>query len=461
MCVFRTVIVWNVHTGEIDYKLYGHSASIECISALKNGCLAVSCSVDCTICVWDLVIKPFSPIPLSHTGSVNSIVASVDFYLSTGADCKTLVWDCTTNEVGQQFQHEHEVNSLAACQDFSTFFMACSNGSIMLYDSKSHKSLTLLTGHKAQVNSIALSKQEEFLISGAQDHLAIIWCLNEFKKLKTLRKHEVSVTAVCFAQTPKYFLAITASQDGLLIIQDMDQPENCQQFKEHEASITSLQTNGNDTILLTSSADYTIKMWYLPSGTVSHTLSGHTAAVTSIVCLDNNMIISASLDKTVCAWDNDSKSCVASYCADEAVTALSALRHATDIFVYFGTAKGNILVLNLMLSIDDPSALFDKLKSNAHSTDEQPEFTKTVSYDAAPMDTILEENASEYSHSPKSSTEDLEMPETCDVQSVTSNNGEFAKKSVGSCDQTDHEDDPKEPHNDTAKSAKSSICAIV
>ncbi|XP_065903262.1 NACHT domain- and WD repeat-containing protein 1-like isoform X2 [Dysidea avara] len=458
-----TVIVWNVHNGEIDYKLYGHSAPVQCISALKNGCLAVSCSTDCTICVWDLVIKPFSPTPLSHTGSVNSIVSSTDFYLSTGADCKTLVWDCATNDIGQEFQHEHEVKNLVSCQDFSTFFMACSNGSIMLYDSKSHKTLTLLTGHRAQVNSIAVSKQEEFLISGAQDCLAIIWCLNEFKKLKTLRKHKVSVTAVCFAQTHKYYLAITASHDGLLVIQDLNQPENCLQFKEHQDSITSLQTSDDNTILLTGSADHTIKLWCLPSGTVSHTLVGHTAAVTSIVCLSNNMVISASLDKTVCAWDTDSKSCIASYYADEAVTTLSVLQHATDIFVYFGTANGNILVLNLMINIDDPPALFDKLKSNVHSVDSQPEFTKAVSYDAAPMDTILEENASECSHSHKCSTENLETAEISDILSVASNTGEFAvdKKSDSDDNQTEHEDDPKELQSDVTKTAKSSVCAIV
>ena len=458
----RTVIVWNVHTGEIDYKLYGHSASVQCISALKNGCLAVSCSTDCTICVWDLVIKPFSFTPSSHTGSVNSIVSSTDFYLSTGSDCKTLVWDCTTNDIGQEFQHEHEVKSLAACHDFSTFFMACSNGSIMLYDSKSHKTLTLLTGHKAQVNSIAVSNQEEFLISGAQDCLAIIWCLNEFKKLKTLRKHKASVTAVCFAQTHDYYLAVTASQDGLLVIQDLNQPENCLQFKEHQDSITSLLTNNDSTILLTGSADHTIKIWCLPNGIVSHVFIGHTAAVTSIVCLRNNMIISTSLDKTVCVWDTSSESCVASYCADAAVTALSVLQHTTDIFVYFGTAIGNISVLNLMLKIDDPAALFDKLKSNVRSIDIQPEFTKAVSYDAAPMDTILEENASECSHS-QCSTENLETSETTNDLSIASNTGVSAmdKKSGGDDDQADHEDYQNEGQSDVTIKTKSSVCVIV
>ena len=102
--------------------------------------------------------------------------------------------------------------------------------------------LTLLTGHRAAVNSLAISAHDEFLISGAQDNLAIIWCLNEFKKLKTLRRHNASVTAVCFAQTNQYYLAITASQDGMLVIQDLNHPEKLLQLKEHEDSITALST---------------------------------------------------------------------------------------------------------------------------------------------------------------------------------------------------------------------------
>lgn len=455
-------MVWNGQTGELDYMLKGHSAPVHCVSALRNGCIAVSCSSDCTICVWDLVIKPFSPLPSAHNGNVNCIVCCTEFYISGGADCRTLIWDSATKEIGQEFQLAHEIRSIVVCQDFSTFLMACSNGSILLYDCKSHKMLTLLTGHKAAVNSIAVSDQEEFLISGAQDNLVIIWCLNEFKKLKTLRKHDAPVTAVLFAQTAKYYLAITASQDGLLVIQDLNYPEKLLQCAEHKDAITALSTNSKKTELATSSVDRSVKIWSLPDGTVLHTLSGHTAEVTSIEYFMEDKIISSSLDKTLCVWDIKSESCVTSYCADEPVSTLAVAKHNSDTLVYYGTSKGNVLVLNLMLEIDNPAALFDKLHCDTPQFDQQPpvEFAKTVSYNkSAPMDTILEEFGSEGSHFFNSNVNEVVEHNNSDAESLVSRI--VKHDSIDSKKHQHTESQSTETKEGYQKITKSSICIIV
>jgi len=453
-------LVWNAQTGELDYKLNGHTASVHCISSLKNGCLAVSCSSDCTICVWDLVIKPFAPLPSAHAGYVNCIVSCTEFYISVGTDCKTLLWSNATKEIDQNYQHNYEIKSITACRDCSTFLMACSNGSIMLFDCKSNKMLTLLTGHRAAVNSLAISAHDEFLISGAQDNLAIIWCLNEFKKLKTLRRHNASVTAVCFAQTNQYYLAITASQDGMLVIQDLNHPEKLLQLKEHEDSITALSTNSENTKLATSSVDHAVKIWSLPDGTIIHTLNGHTAEVTSIEYFREDMIISASLDKTICVWDIKSESSITSYFADEPVSALAIEAHRSDILVYYGTSKGNVLVLNLMLEINDPSALFDKLHPNIQQFDHQPtEFTQTSSYnETAPMDTILEEMGSEDSQFLNSSIDEVVEHNNSDAESLVSN---INKHDIDSNKHQQSEPQSEEVKEDFQTVTKSSICIIV
>ena len=455
-------MVWNAQTGELDYKLRGHSAPVQCVSALRNGCLAVSCSSDCTICVWDLVIKPFSPFPLAHDGHVNCIVCCTEFYVSAGVDCKVLIWDSSTKEIGQEFQQEYEIKSIAVCQDFLTLLMACSNGSIFLYNCQSHKMLTLLTGHRAAVNSVAISANEEFLLSGAQDNLAIIWCLNEFKKLKTLRKHNTSVTAVCFAQTNQYYLAITASQDGMLVIYDLNHPERLLQLKEHKDTITAMLTNNQNTKLATSSVDHTVKIWSLPDGVIVHTLYGHTAEVTSIDYFMEDMIITASLDQTICVWNTESGLCISSYYADEPVSALAVAKNTSDILVYYGTSKGNVSALNLMLEINDPSGLFDKLNSNVQQYDQQPmEFTKAVSYNnkAVPMDTILEEFGSEVSHFLNSSNVEVVEHNNSDAESLVSS---FVKHD--SIDSNKHQQ--TEPQSEEAKEhfeqvTKSSVCTIL
>ena len=453
-------MVWNTQTGKLDYRLNGHSASVQCVSALRNGSIAVSCSNDCTICVWDLVIKPFSPLASAHDGNVNCMVCCTEFYMSSGTDCKLLIWESGTKEIDQEIQLEHETRCIAVCQDFSTSIMGSSNGLILLYDSKSHKLLTLLIGHKAAVNSMAVSVHEEFLVTGAQDHLVIIWCLNEFKKLKTLRKHNAPVTAVCFAQTAQYYLVITASQDGLLVFQDLNLPEKLFQVIEHKSAITALLPDNENMKLASSSDDHTVKIWSLPDGIVLHTLRGHSAEVTSIDYFTSDKIISSSLDKTIRVWDIKSESCITSYFADEPISALAVTEHGPDILVYYGTNKGNVLALNLMFKIDDPSALFDKLHSNTQQFDQPSvEITKAVSYDkSAPMDTILEEYGSEDSHVLNSSTDLVVDHNNSDAESLISS----VFKHDTSIDNHQHtEPQSVEGKKDYQNISKSSICILV
>ncbi|MGZ6330269.1 MAG: hypothetical protein ACXWM7_04595, partial [Parachlamydiaceae bacterium] len=69
-------------------------------------------------------------------------------------------------------------------------------------------------------------------------------------------------------------------------------------------------TRLSDGTLASGSADNTIKVWDLQSGSCLKTLQGHTKPVNTLALLDNSTLASGSWDKTIKVWDLRSSSCL-------------------------------------------------------------------------------------------------------------------------------------------------------
>src|SRR5258706_15232019 len=75
----------------------------------------------------------------------------------------------------------------------------------------------------------------------------------------------------------------------------------------HSGLIHSVLVTPNGRLIVSGSADKTIRVWQLDSGRLLHTLEGHTASITSLaVTPDGRSIVSGSLDKTIRVWDINS-----------------------------------------------------------------------------------------------------------------------------------------------------------
>lgn len=72
----------------------------------------------------------------------------------------------------------------------------------------------------------------------------------------------------------------------------------------HTAPIRALSLSADGTLLVSGSADNTIKIWDMSNGKLLKTLKGHTAPVTSVaISRDGKTVISGSEDSTIKIWD--------------------------------------------------------------------------------------------------------------------------------------------------------------
>lgn len=204
--------------------------------------------------------------------------------------------------------------------------------------------LYTLEGHSAAVNSIDLSPQGNYLVSGAKDETIRVWDLEKKQSTGSLRITNSSVKRVCFKKDGSGFLAslytkfvevdfkslsikatkkkahtafveaCNYSPDGSLIVTSSWRDKSLVVWKANGFKklietkeinwVDNALINKNNSLIFSGSHDDLIKVWDITTGDVIKTLAGHDDWVYDIeLSADEQVLYSASLDKTIKVWD--------------------------------------------------------------------------------------------------------------------------------------------------------------
>jgi WD40 repeat protein len=149
--------------------------------------------------------------------------------------------------------------------------------------------------------------------------------------LQSLEEHEGSVN--CMALSDDGSLLASGSDDATIRIWSTktDQVECIGILEGHDDYITCLLIE--DSFILSSSADKTIKKWELASCECILTMAGHESTINKIVCT-GDYVFSASYDKRVRMWDFDTGDCLKTFRGHKMnVTSLLFVPSDTDNFI--------------------------------------------------------------------------------------------------------------------------------
>lgn len=168
--------------------------------------------------------------------------------------------------------------------------------------------LRSLTGHTWPVLSIAISSDNQFLVSGSADYTMKIWELQTSRLIATLNGHKEPVYAV--AITPDNQRIVSGSSDNTIKIWEFSTGELIRTLTGHSDSVYSVAMSPDGQTIASGSWDNTIKLWNLPnsiwtqSGQEIHTFTGHSDWVYSLAfSADGQMLASGSWDRTIKLWN--------------------------------------------------------------------------------------------------------------------------------------------------------------
>lgn len=128
-------------------------------------------------------------------------------------------------------------------------------------------------GHTQKVNCIAISSDDCYLVSGADDHKVIIWDTKNANELKELNYHKDDVVSVQISDDDQYLL--TASSDSTILLLDTKQGNIIHSYKNgHSAVITEALFGPHSTII---SGDWNgeVVVWDMLTEKVLHKFKAH------------------------------------------------------------------------------------------------------------------------------------------------------------------------------------------
>lgn len=229
----------------------------------------------------------------------------------------------------------------------------------------SQKNIYTLIGHNGNVNTVAFSRDNKYLLSGCQNDTIIIWNVeNNFSNEKTISVSDASVTNIEFSPSGNEFTICTYK--SFFIYKYPNFKKICKKKNAHTSFVKCANFSKNGEMIITSSwrdntlvlwktkklkkekifaesewtdnaifimddkyiasANHgnTIKIWDIQSGDLIRTLAGHTDWVYGVFMTnDGKYLVSGSLDKTIKVWDLNSGKLFKSITAhNDGITAL-------------------------------------------------------------------------------------------------------------------------------------------
>ena len=258
-----SVRLWNTNSKKQIACLLKHDQYVWCLAISKSNSLIASGSGDRTVILWDLHQKSFIKVFRGHSDEVLTVKFSNDssFILSGSESKEIIIWKTDSAEIIKKIVTRCGVY----CGVFNNknLFYAGIGKNIEIMDLINYKSLRLIKAHKEKIRSIALTKNEKFIITGSDDSLIKIWNSKTLVLQGSLNGHRSLV------------LMVSVTFDGKHIV-------SC-------------------------SADNLIILWKIQSLSILHKFEIHSDFVQGIA-ISNDFIYSASLDKTIGAFRISTKS---------------------------------------------------------------------------------------------------------------------------------------------------------
>ncbi|CAH1266034.1 NWD1 [Branchiostoma lanceolatum] len=251
---------------ELERTLTGHTAAIEVLAAAPNNELLVSGSLDNTLKVWNL-----------ETGRLV----------------------ITMEEDHAHYRH----HALLTTTMDSRKVVSPAGKVVNVWDIESGKLQFTLKGHEGAVSCLAVSHDNKYIITGAEDNTIKMWSTETGELKNTFSHHTDDLTCLKVTQDGRI---VSGSKDTAISVIDIENSEVVHRLEGHSHPVYSLAIT-SDGKYAVSGSDKVVKLWDLSKGKEVHHLQGHYGIVDYVgVTSDNKVIVSGARDEHLNVWDFES-----------------------------------------------------------------------------------------------------------------------------------------------------------
>ena len=284
----NTVMLWDIANPGNPTKTAVLSVHDVMATAFSPDGRTLATGTNKTAMLWDTSDRAdpmlISTLP-DHQGdlSFGSVKFSIDgSILTTSADGSVFLWDVRergrSGRIAALNERRYLVQSVAFSPDdhivatggWAVEVLRPRYATAMLWDVSDPARpvlLSVLTGHRDGVNSVAFSFDGCILATGSNDKTVVLWDITnpaQPVQLPSLTSHRERVTAIAFS--PRDRILATASDDKTAIVWDVSDPLRPRQIAtltDHRSFVASVAFSPNGDLLATGGRDAKARLWRL------------------------------------------------------------------------------------------------------------------------------------------------------------------------------------------------------
>ena len=202
----KTIKIWDLETGKCRASLKGHKDKVNCVAISADGQQLVSAGNDSLVRIWRardgrpekiriikgvFLVLSAAFVPRSHDILYVGAYSAENLQL-WNVDDDSLRW--SIREIAES--DSPVAKGVVVTRDGKHAFAAFHSGEIMQLELKRAKRIAVFTAHSASVNSIAITPDDRFIVSGSDDKTLKIWDIQTWTCVGTLEGHQSNVHSV-------------------------------------------------------------------------------------------------------------------------------------------------------------------------------------------------------------------------------------------------------------------------
>lgn len=230
-----------------------------------------------------------------------------------------------------------------------------------------------VAAHEKDINSVAVSPNDQLIASASQDKTAKLWSATDLGLLGTFRGHRRGLWCVTFSPVDQ--VVATSSADTTIKLWSLSDFSCVKTFEGHECSVLKVVFVTHGMQLLSSGADGNLKLWNVNANECVQTLDEHEdKAWALVVNSDESLLVTGAADSTILVW----KDCTSEE-RQEALAKEEALILQEQQLSNLLKEKQWTKALQLALRLEHPFRALNIIKEILLEDDNEDKMTKALS----------------------------------------------------------------------------------
>ncbi len=301
----RTLVLWDVATGDTIRTLEGHSAAVfsQCFSGPNDN--ALSASLDRRLILWDLGSGRPQQFFDGHNKAIIHCSASAEGSrgLSASDDRQILLWDLRSGtKIGELRAPDSWSSTCRLHPDGTRVVFGMTSGKCMVLDTRSGGMTPSPQLHVTAITDMSLSEDGRRALTAAMDGTVVLWDLEERRLLRQLRNSGSPILSCALDAAGRY--GLTTTTNGTMALWDLETGERIRADHGHQGPILSCSLSRDGKKALSGATDGALMLWDLTSRRNVGTRGGHGGAVWCCdLSDDGEYAVSGGNDGKACLWE--------------------------------------------------------------------------------------------------------------------------------------------------------------